>query len=914
MLFFSDGDISHYALIKNFSRLVTSQVTKNGHTHHFCRFCLHGFTRKNLLDKHVVDCSKHEPQRTELPDDLTLKFRATKKQLRAPFICYADFECTLDPIGEGDQQGSSKIEAPLDGQTKYQEHRPASFAYKILSDVEEYEHEMVLYSGEDAADIFLSRLQEDVEEIFAEYIEEPVQMNELTDEEQSAFESATSCHICGKGGVADDPFVRDHCHVSGAYRGPAHNSCNLAYALQPSQWKIPVVLHNCKNYDTHLIVQAIKEKHGQVRVVANNMEKYVTFSIDRLKFVDSCQLMMTSLAELAENLGNNDFQQLRKEFPNPIDFELVKKKGIFPYDFFTSLEKMNQSELPSRNDFYSKLNDEEVSAEDYEHAQNVWNHFKSIHPNPSLFNFASYHDIYLKQDVLLLADVFEKFRSTCHEFYKLDPAHYFTAPGFAWDSMLKYTDVELELLPDKDMYLFLENPNGGISMISRRYAKANNKYVPGYDASKPTKYLMYYDANSLYSGAMTRFLPKSQFRWLTEDQWKRIDWNSLSDESETGYIVEVSLKYPHEKHNAHNQYPLAPEKMKITPDMLSPFQQENFPAEESSKLTPNLNDKKNYRVHYSALKLYLSLGLEIEQIHRVLAFHQEPWMEPFISFNIAQRVIAKNDFEKMIFKLFNNSVYGKTMEDIRKRISVELITNDKKLKKRVAKPTFKTAKRFNDYLVGVNCKIGTLKLCKPIYAGFSILDLSKITMFDFHYNQMKPRYPNSNMLFTDTDSLAYEIETNDIYEDMSTFSHIFDFSEYPDTHPLFSLVNKKLSGKFKDELAGQAMVEFIGLRPKMYSYTYVDRESGMVKEKKIAKGTKKNIKKRFLSHEFYKDSLENLSRYSAIQNTFRSDKHIINSINAKRIALSAYDTKRWICADGIRTLAHGHYQTKSPIL
>ena len=171
---------------------------------------------------------------------------------------------------------------------------------------------------------------------------------------------------------------------------------------------------------------------------------------------------------------------------------------------------------------------------------------------------------------------------------------------------------------------------------------------------------------------------------------------------------------------------------------------------------------------------------------------------------------------------------------------------------------------------------------------------------------MKPRYPNSNMLFTDTDSLAYEIETNDIYEDMSTFSHIFDFSEYPETHPLFSLVNKKLSGKFKDGLAGQARVEFIGLRPKMYWYTYVDRESGIVKEKKIAKGTKNNIKKRFLSHEFYKDALENLSRYSVIQNTFRSDKHIIISINTKRIALSAYDTKRWICADGIHTLAHAH--------
>ena len=250
--------------------------------HHFCRFCLHGYTQKHLLDRHIVDCSKHEPQTTELPKDLTLKFCATKKQLRAPFICYADFECTLDPIGEPDLQGSSKMEAPLDTQIKYQEHRLASFAYKILSDVQDYEHNMVFYSGEDAAEMFLNRLQQDVKEIFDNYIKEPMQMNELTDKEKSAFESVILCHICGKEGVADDPFVRDHCHVSGAYRGPAHNSCNLAYALKPSQWKIPVVLHNCKNYDTHLIVQAIKEEHGKPSVVANNMEKYVTFSIDDL--------------------------------------------------------------------------------------------------------------------------------------------------------------------------------------------------------------------------------------------------------------------------------------------------------------------------------------------------------------------------------------------------------------------------------------------------------------------------------------------------------------------------------------------------------------------------------------------------------------------------------------------------------
>ncbi len=911
LLMLQNGEESHYVLIKNFSRLVSSQVSKYKNARHFCRFCLHGFTKKELLDRHIDDCSKHEPQRTVLPKDMTVKFRAIKKQLQAPFVCYADFECTLDPLDEAEEQKAFVLNGKPEPHTKYQQHKPASFAYKIISNVEGYHHDMVMYSGEDADEMFLARLQEDVEEIFHQYIEEPVKMDELTDTEKYNFELAESCHICGKRKNPDEIFVRDHCHVSGKYRGPAHVSCNLAYALEPTKWKIPVILHNAKNYDTHLIVQAIKEHHGKVSVVANNMEKYVTFSIDRLKFVDSYQMMMSSLSELADNLTNADFHQLSMEFPDPEDFLLLRKKGVFPYDWFSNLDKLKESKLPSREEFYSKLNDEEISDQDYEHAQNVFNHFKS---KKEEYKFKDYHDLYLKQDVLLLADIFEKFRKTCHLFYKIDPAHYFTAPGFAWDAMLKMTDCELELLPEKDMYLFLENPNGGISMISHRYSKANNKYVPNYDPEKPSTYIMYYDANSLYSGAMRKYLPKSNFHWMTEEEWIEIDWDSLSDECETGYILEVDIIYPEELHNLHNQYPLAPEKLHIKPEMLSPFQKQHFPHEESTKLTPNLHHKHKYRIHYQALKLYLKLGLKIKTIHRVLAFHQEPWMKEFIDFNISQRAVATNEFEKMIFKLFNNSSYGKTMEDIRKRMSVELVTNNTLFKKRVAKPTFKTAKRFNDNLVGVNCKIATVKLCKPIYAGFAVLDLSKVEMFKFHYQIIKERYPTSNMLFTDTDSLAYEIQTDDIYKDMEKFKDAFDFSNYPKTHPLYSVVNKKLSGKFKDEMGGQPIVEFVGLRPKMYSYTFVEKERGDIEEKKVAKGTKKSVKKRFLSHAFYMDTLSNLSRYVAVQNTIRSQGHIIRSLNTRKIALSAFDTKRWICNDGVATLAHGHYKTKESCL
>ena len=237
LLMFASGEESHYALIKNFNRL-RSQVSKYKSQIYLCRFCLHGFTKKQLLDVYIEDCSKHEPQRTVFPKDMTVKFKAVKKQLMAPFVCYADFECTLDPLDEPEKQGASMIDEKLKAHTKYQQHNPASFGYKIVSNVEGFHHEMVMYAGEDANEMFLARLQEDVEEIFEEYIREPVPMDELTEEEVENFETAENCHICGKGRNPEDVFVHDHCHVTGKYRGPAHNSCNLKYALEPSKFQL----------------------------------------------------------------------------------------------------------------------------------------------------------------------------------------------------------------------------------------------------------------------------------------------------------------------------------------------------------------------------------------------------------------------------------------------------------------------------------------------------------------------------------------------------------------------------------------------------------------------------------------------------------------------------------------------------
>ena len=526
--------------------------------------------------------------------------------------------------------------------------------------------------------------------------------------------------------------------------------------------------------------------------------------------------------------------------------------------------------------------------------------------------FTDYHNVYLRSDVTLLADVFETFRSSCMDTYGLDACHYMSLPGFSFDAALKYTNVELDLMSDPDMYLFMENSiRGGVCMISHRFAKANHELLTNFKVDEKLQHLIYLDCNNLYGGSLSQYLPTGNFTWAANDRFpvETIDdWLlPIPPTSSKGYIFKVDIEYPHHLHVEHNCYPLAPEKLTVVPDMLSPFVKEHFPDYDASveKLVPNLMDKKNYTVHYQNLQLYVSLGLKVTKIHRVLEFDQSPWLKPYIELNTEKRKVAKTDFEKDFFKLCINSMFGKTMENVRHRISVEMVLDDSKFKKKVAKPTFKRGQIIRDDLFAVQQQVATVNLNKPIYCGFAVLELSKRMMYDFHYNHMKVRYPGDKLqlLFTDTDSLAYAVETKNIYDDMAEDQQLYDFSNYPKNHPLYSTVNKKVIGKFKDELGGAIMKEFVGLRPKCYSIEF-DRN-----EKKAVAGVKQSVQKRMLHHADFKTTLNSLVPVLITQNNIVSKKHVINTVNQTKIGLNALDTKRYILEDGVSTVAYGHYKT-----
>ena len=352
----------------------------------------------------------------------------------------------------------------------------------------------------------------------------------------------------------------------------------------------------------------------------------------------------------------------------------MSKEGVYPYDFMDSMEKFEIKELPKIEEFYSTRNEEHISEKDYNHAKDVWNAFR-------IKNVGEYHDLYLQSDVLLLTNVFENFRNTCMQYHELDPCHYFTSPGLSWDAMLKMTNVKLELMTDISTYQFIEKGmRGGVSYIANRCGKANNKYMKEYNENKPSKYLMYLDANNLYGWAMSQYLPYGSFKWLSDEKLNKIDLGEYKEGSRERLVLEVDLEYPNDLHELHNDYPLALEKIKVSKNMLSEYcnkisEKYKIPFGLVNKLIPTLNNKEEYIVHYRNLQLHMDLGLKVTKVYRALKFKQSSWLKQDIDFNTNKRKEAKTSFEKDFFKLMNNSIFGKTMENLRKRVDIRLVTD-----------------------------------------------------------------------------------------------------------------------------------------------------------------------------------------------------------------------------------------------
>lgn len=901
LLFYED----HYYTILNLGAILRRGNFKNQRKLHVCSYCLNTFSIKEQFEVHKYLClNKLQPLKFPSDEAKVKKFDNFKHLLYAPFVIYADLESSI---------GKPVLNDNIHQKLKHKKvHKCIAWAtYTVCEANKAFSSPSpVQYVGERAIEMLLVHLQKEfyrIRDILADVFV-PIQMGS---EEKHQFSNVDHCEICLQ--EFDNRKVRDHCHLSGTYRAALCSRCNLTFAKTFLN-RVVCFFHGLSNYDSHFLIQELHRvslaKNLKISVIPRTNEKYLSFSVGGLVFKDSYQFLGESLSKLVSNLKDKDpdlFHVTKSVFSDPKYEELIYRKGVFPYNYLTSLKVLDETSLPKKSEFFNDLTMEDVSADDYEFALKTWKicQFKTL---------GDYLLFYLALDVVLLADVFENFRKSCKKDYELDPLYYFSAAHYTMDAFLRQSKAEFELLTDVNQYFFcLRAIRGGVSMVScKRLVQANNMYMQSYDPSKPSSFIIDLDANNLYGRCMMDYLPQSNFKWedITIDLINAI--LETPADADKGYLLEVDLVYPVKLHDAHQDYPMAPVKLSKPFSDLSPFSQRTVekhglkPSCGFEKLMTTLEDKDHYILHYRNLQLYLRHGLKLKRVHRVLSFKQAPMMRDYICFNSRKRAEATNSFDTSLFKLLSNSLYGKTIERADNRTMIKLISNIQAYENFISKVTMKSSKIINPNLVALEMKHPILKVDKPVYLGCVILELAKFYMYKFHYESMKPHFGDRiKLIYTDTDSLLYEVQTKDLYNDLKSFPvGTFDFSNYPKDHLLYNETFKRVPGCFKDETNGQIIESFVGLRSKMYAIKMSDPK---LSEIKVAKGVKRPVISHCLKYKNYVDCLLKLEIYQHSFHSIRSDRHQVYTYFQEKTSLSPFDDKRWILDDGINSIPYGHY-------
>ena len=914
MLCESDGKY-HYIWLKKFDNILARKVHNNHNNsqYYFCRRCLLGMCSKEKIENHQQNCTNLSIYK--MPSNPDFKFKNYYKMQAQPFWITLDFEAFNIPVNN---------QETFELKTKQIFHQEGnSFAYCVvqashyntlfdgLDDKMIYSCELSqpvrLYRGPDMDKKLFEYLDEDIRNILFK-IENPVPY-ELSDIVEYYRKNATYCYLCNLGFDVEESKVVDHCHITGKVRGICHNKCNLQLRFnKKTQIDIPIIVHNLKNYDSHIIFKSLEKKY-KINIIAQTDEKYISFNLNNMRFIDSYQFVNKPLAELVKEMknDNHDNEFLKKTFPltsthfNSEYLDLVTEKGVYPYEYVNNFEQFN-IQLPVKKEFdRNTLNlDEPISQTDYDFAQKVYEKFNCK-------NFGEYHDIYLYTDVLLLADYWANFCKNNLETYRLDPSHYYTTPGLSFDALLLQTNANLKLIQDREIFEFVESGlRGGISGVGGlRYAKANNPECPDYNPDEPNTWINYFDATALYSWAMMQYLPTGGHKIIyRSDQSERsleylIDKViNLPNNSSKGLLVKCDISIPTELHEYFKDYPPCPEQRIVNIEELSEYQQKlltdnNIKLGKTQKLMLTLYDKKDYVIHYRLLKKFVSLGIIITKISQVVSFDQSPWMQPYIEKNNDLRKQAQIEKKKTIVelaKLMNNSVFGKTMENVKNRSDIEICQpkyDDKRIKQLTSERIFSDLKRFNDNLIAIHKKKYKVDLNKPIFVGQAILDISKELMYDFYYGLKNKYNENMRLIYTDTDSLILKFQTPNIYQDLLNMKDKFDNTDMKQDY-LRDSTNMKVPGKFKDETSGVPIYEVVALKSKMYSYKLSNN-----KEDRRAKGVKKANVKRDLSHELYKDCLFNSRMDLTVkQYNIESKNHNLGVYEHIKTSLTAFDSKK----------------------
>ena len=851
---------NHYVLIKKLDVFLGDHYKK-----FICRRCLSLYTSENMLIKHKQKCRDDNITTIKTSNESHLFWKKHFHKNPLYFRIYADFEADneKDNLCIGNKT------------TNIYKQNPVLNGYHIVSELEDVLRSDFYKSplGYDNVEWFVNEVIK-LENKMAFYFKNTNKDIIMTQEDEKDYKNNNKCRFCEKEIILDK--VRDHCHLTGKYRGPAHSKRNINVTQKQSNF-IPFLFHNFSNYDCHMFFKKLVDKKKDkvdFDIIPKTNEEYISVTYGCIRFIDSYRFLSCGLDSLVENLDEDDFKILKKEFPDK--WQYLNKKLAYPYEYFNSIDDYKKPVHDLENkDFFSKLKNKCPGDKEIDRTREIIKKF-------NIKNGEELSQLYLKSDAILLADVFEKFIKISVEEDGINPSYYVSLPGYTWQCGLKYTGINLQTLQDKDMILLLENNiRGGISSImGDRYIKSDKN-----------KKILYIDANNLYGHSMSRYLPYDEIKF--DNNIKLEDILNTPDDSNNGYFIEVDLTYPKKIKEKTKKFPFAPMNKKINPDKFNDYMKEIKPDNYTStkKLICDWSDKKNYLVHYRMLKFYIRHGMILDKVHNIISFKQSKWLEKYISFNTQKPNQAKNDFEKDFYKLLNNAFHGKTMENVRNRLKIKFIKKDdyREIIKQQSKLTFNGIYKAYENCDSYTFKQNEVLMDKPIYLGFTVLELSKFLMYETYYDILQPYFGQENIKlhYMDCDSFVQSIKTESIISDLKNLEDIFDFSNLNKNHELLSNKNKKVVGKFKIETPENIWIdEFVALRSKCYAFKC--GEDSKNKLKSISKSYSRNIK----FDEFYNCLFGREYQQECDNCILRSVNHEMVLQKVKKSTLSIFDDKR----------------------
>ena len=962
MYIYNDQNEGHFIGIENMHSLLNTG--KSPANSQLCKRCL-CFVREELLPAHSEYCSQFSLQKVNMPT-VDLEFTAYNRTLKSPFTFFLDFECLLlknyGPLTEEQFNQQCAI--------KQHTHEACGWSWVCIDhDNNLVEKRVFRKNPEDDPDLdvgkeclrsLLTYAGEKQTEIQLMQTEAKATML-IPPEWQEKFNnpffdySKEKCFLCKKGFKLNDEFedhveglskkdkksnhiVKHHSHLPPyEFVGLCHNQCNLKAPIRQS---FTCFAHNFTGYDSHIVTLAADKTIAEsVDIIGSSTEKFTSVTINHtLRFVDSLSFFggasleatVNSLEEKDKDFFRNNIKSFLLEEGLTFNDELIRRletKGAYPYSYMDSYERFKETSLPEKEKFFNDLSEESID-------DGVYNNALALYNGLGVRNLGQWHDMYVYCDTLLLATCFIKLRNVMFESFGLCITHYLSLPMFSLDACLKYSNEYVELIKDPSMYVFLENSvRGGLCTIGDlRAASANNNFCEdGRNDEKETSFLLDLDFNNLYGNGLSSLLPHSHFKWLEDKEITKINMNvnkhlkRLSNVGPYGQLLEVDVEYPEELHDYFNSFPPCPSKRTIKEKEISQMQV-NLGKMLGLGSTPYKVEKmvaclkpKTIICHYRTLKYYASIGLKIKRVNRGIKFIQKAWMKDYISYNSKKRQETSSPVEQNLRKFLNNSLFGKTIQNVRQRVNMILIQDEDRYMRYAKKPTLKQlmllpSSTSSDLSLAVLSK-NFITLNSPMPIGVTVLEEAKLCMYKFFYGFLKKNFKNLSLMYSDTDSLIIKVYTKNAYAVMKKhMKNYFDMSGYKKGHPVwgkyYDPTNKKVPAYMKDELANSIMTRFVGLKSKLYSFEYAEEDKSgkysIVRETVKAKGIKRSAIKKHTRFEQYAKCIEDMARQTFVSfRSIRSFRHRLYTLMQKKRCLNAFDNKRYfLCA--IRSLALGH--------